>query len=222
MRLTSVVYQSSNVEIVLEDDFYSIKATKDLPIGHLVLIEHVLWGSYDYVTKGVARDSNLLDTLFPRTIAASPKNNVFEEKTKMNCFSFDGVTVMGNVISKFNHSCVPNCHLDILDFIGENKFYGTWTHRNVKAGEELTFDYVNKGDTEFHKDMKELHNFPCNCSAEDIEMNGKRAKVRLNMSAVFGDRDRKKINQMVDNYLRCGRGIIVSKSQKAFRKACSK
>lgn len=42
--LTHTVYLNSDLEVDYKDDFYSIKATRDLPVGQLVLIEHVMWG----------------------------------------------------------------------------------------------------------------------------------------------------------------------------------
>jgi hypothetical protein len=48
-----------------QHDFYSIKAKDDLPVGHMVLIEHVLWGDINLVANGVARDDNLFATVYP-------------------------------------------------------------------------------------------------------------------------------------------------------------
>jgi hypothetical protein len=218
-NFTSIVYKAPNVEIHYDNNFYSIKATKNLSKGHLVFIEHVLWGDTSYLCNGVARDDKLFQTLYPRP---DDDKHSFEEllkrKTMDNCFCFDGVFVLGSMSSKFNHSCTPNCHLDIMDYKEENKFYGAWTHKNVKAGEELTFDYANTSSPEYHDKMKKFHNFSCTCSNEFILQNRKRVTNRKNTGDVFRKRDKTLIYSMVDEYTETEHGQDVSIRQKALRK----
>lgn len=218
-NFTSIVFKSPNVEIHYDNNFYSIKATKDLSKGHLVFIEHVLWGTSSYLGNGVARDYELFKTLHPRP---DDDKHSFEEllgeKTMDNCFCFDGVNVLGSMCSKFNHSCTPNCHLDIMDYKEENKFYGAWTHKNVKAGEELTFDYANTTSPDYHDKMKKLHNFSCTCSKEFILQNSKRVNKRMNAGDAFRKRDKTLIYSMVDEYTDTAHGKEVSLRQKALRK----
>lgn len=213
---TYSVYLSNDVEINYKDDFYSIKATRDLPVGHLVLIEHVLWGETNDLVNGVMRDKSLFKSLYPRHCYTKNIQNAIQKTTK-NCFIFDKSHVLGNVISKFNHSCVPNCHLDFVDHVDSNKFYGVWTHRKVVQGDELTFDYVNKGDVSFHNTMKKLHQFCCKCTDDYILDNSKRSKIHVDIGAHFRDRDTSLINTIVDTYLANSIGRQVSKRQKELK-----
>lgn len=113
---TYQVFKSSDVNIDYQNDFYSIKANDDLPVGHMVLIEHVLWGDINIVANGVARDDNLFATLYPRpSQGVRSTEQLVADKTTSNVFVFGETYVLGDTISKFNHSCVPNCHLDIVD-----------------------------------------------------------------------------------------------------------
>lgn len=56
--------------------------------------------------------------------------------------------VDGNVARFINHACVPNCYSNIID--GEIWIIAA---RNVKNGEELTYNYFTDGDKEI----------PCRC-----------------------------------------------------------
>ena len=49
--------------------------------------------------------------------------------------------VGGNVARFINHSCKPNCWIDVVD-----KTIWVRAGRNIRAGEELTYDYNTEGD----------------------------------------------------------------------------
>lgn len=49
--------------------------------------------------------------------------------------------VGGNVARFINHSCKPNCWIDVVD-----KTIWVRAARNISAGEELTYDYNTEGD----------------------------------------------------------------------------
>ena len=62
------------------------------------------------------------------------------------CFKLTNRTVIdagvgGNVARFINHSCRPNCYIDIKDGV-------IWIRaaRSIRAGEELTYDYNTDGD----------------------------------------------------------------------------
>ena len=50
-------------------------------------------------------------------------------------------TVGGNVARFINHSCKPNCWIDVVD-----KTIWVRAARNIRKGEELTYDYNTEGD----------------------------------------------------------------------------
>jgi uncharacterized protein len=56
--------------------------------------------------------------------------------------------VGGNVARFINHSCRPNCWVDVVD-----KTIWIRAARNIEAGEELTYDYNTEGDK----------TIPCRC-----------------------------------------------------------
>jgi len=56
--------------------------------------------------------------------------------------------VGGNVARFINHSCTPNCWVEVVD-----KTIWIRAARNIRAGEELTYDYNTEGDK----------TIPCRC-----------------------------------------------------------
>ena len=67
---------------------------------------------------------------------------------KLNRLYVRDAAVGGNIARFINHSCTPNCWFEVV---------GTtiWIRaaRNIRAGEELTYDYMTVGD----------HTIPCRC-----------------------------------------------------------
>jgi SET domain-containing protein len=64
------------------------------------------------------------------------------------CFTLDARTVVdasvgGNIARFINHACRPNCYVQILDGV-------IWIRaaRNIRTGEELTYDYNTGGAAE--------------------------------------------------------------------------
>jgi SET domain-containing protein len=68
----------------------------------------------------------------------------------------DGTTIDGNIASNtakyINHSCRPNCEIDLYW-----KRVFVFAKRNIKAGEELSYDY----DTEYFEDY--IRPVGCRC-----------------------------------------------------------
>ncbi len=56
--------------------------------------------------------------------------------------------VGGNIARFINHSCTPNCWIDVVD-----KTIWIRAAHNIKAGEELVYDYNTEGDK----------TIPCRC-----------------------------------------------------------
>lgn len=145
-------------------------------------------------------DTDLSSELYPRN-TSDPG-----DKMDFNMFKFDNNFVLGRLFSKFNHSCIPNCHMDAADYIDNTRVYGMWVHRKIKAGEELTIDYVNTNVVEFHNAMKTKHGFKCSCTDEFIHMNDKRAEIHKNIGATFSARDRDYTAALVDQFLESKEG----------------
>ena len=88
----------------------------------------------------------------------------------------------------------------MADHVEKKRFYGLWTHRTIKKGEELTIDYVNNGSREYHDSMKDIHKFECSCTNLYIQQNEKRAEIHKELSHVFQVRDEKMIQRVVNYY----------------------
>ena len=66
----------------------------------------------------------------------------------------------GGLISKFNHSCDPNCGIR-LNASGGHDFIAM---RDIKAGEEATFDYAMRNNT--------IDHFPARCTCGEKACRG--------------------------------------------------
>ena len=122
--ITHTLFMSDGIEVAKSPSGdFSVRATRRLPAGTLVLMEHVFSDDMSGVTYAVRCHHQLYDTLWPRADGDAADNlfsaderimNTAVTKTQMNCFQFDQVVITA-AFSKFNHSCVPNCHMDIAD-----------------------------------------------------------------------------------------------------------
>ena len=67
---------------------------------------------------------------------------------KLNSRYVRDAAVGGNIARYINHSCTPNCYTQI---VGDT----IWIRaaRNIRAGEELTYDYATNGES----------SIPCRC-----------------------------------------------------------
>lgn len=168
--MTGVVLHD-DIEFKLSDNgAFSVRAKVDLRPGKLVLLEHIVYGNMEDMHAALMHDFSLCDTLYPRT--ATVDNST---KISFNMFSFNGIYVLGDKISKFNHSCNANAFLTVADRVNGDYIYGVWIVANIKAGEEVTLDYTSGGDVELHDNNKEKHNVKCDCT--DIDF--KRASARM-------------------------------------------
>jgi hypothetical protein len=209
-----IIYQHDCIRIGhdKERDYYSVVAECDIAVGTLVLLEYPVSGTEKTLMGALIIDQAFRDELYPRS-----ENDDIAEKVMTNSFKFDANLVLGRVISKFNHSCTPNCHVAMADFCNNDKVYGVWVHRPVQKGQELTLDYVNHGSVEYHDKMKEKHGFECSCTKQYILDNEKRADIHMNMSGTFRERNLGFIQERVNLYFAGKKGRAVYKAQ---RDAC--
>lgn len=200
---TCVIFQNAKVSVNYKDDYYSIIANEDLDVGTFVVLEHVISTiDRNNMCTFIMKDDDLFNTLYPRKFDNENIDRLFiksqkvdqdidydlfvkscqvQEKLLNNVFMFNEKYVLCNFISKFNHSCIPNCHMDVADNVKDKMFYGIWTHRKIKKNEELTIDYCQSGNVNHHNIMKNAMKWICNCTNEYIEANTKRAKIHMNI-----------------------------------------
>lgn len=68
----------------------------------------------------------------------------------------------GNAARWINHSCEPNCESEMVEKKGETRVY-IQAVRDIKAGEELSYDYGLEIDAPYTKKLK--NEFACWCGA---------------------------------------------------------
>ncbi len=213
MKFVGTVYEHTAVEYRKIDGAYSVYATKDIPVGTLILMEHVLWGTHKQCFQALRQDKRLVADLFPRT-----PNATIEDKLDYNSFIFFDHFVLGDRFSKFNHSCTPNCYMGLADKINDEQIYGMWTVQNVPAGTELCIDYVNHSNVEYHLSMKKKHGFTCKCDDAFIMLNDQRCDVRVNLGKTFRDREQDSIAKKVDQYMVTTTARYIVKNLRTIRK----
>jgi len=109
-------------------------------------------------------------------------------------FRIDEYTVcdaskQGNVARFMNASCTPNCYPKII-FLDGTKRVVVYAKRDIRAGEELCYDY--KFDLEFDPEKR----IPCICGSPDCRgfLNWDKRYVALPPAAAIADFDAKKNN----------------------------
>ena len=216
MATTHTLFTLKDVDIQYNDDQYAVVATADIPVGTLVLLEHVIWNTkYEPLLAALEIDKDLYNTLYPRLTSDEAFPDKAMDKIQFNAFRFyEDEFVIGSLVSKFNHSCKPNCHMGIADHIEGAKIYGIWVHRKITTGQQLTLDYVNCGDIKFHNSMLAQHGIQsCGCTDEYILKNANRSEIHMNMSSAFCEKEKARISNMVDAYVSSGKYKATLKTQ---------
>jgi hypothetical protein len=181
-----------------EKNNISIKSKIDVSKGTLILLEHVfsaesknvlfntlmfckdsLMGLYPRIDNNIIYDS---DDLLSKTT---------REKVDSNIFTFvdhnDPMYLIGDTVSKFNHSCTPNCH--VLPAFNSKylKIIGVWTLKDIFKGEEFLIDYSTV----------KLDRINCLCTDEehDKKNTARNITTRTNL-----ERDTTMIGMLMDAY----------------------
>ena len=104
------------------------------------------WGVY--ATQAIPKNKRIIDYAGEKI---SNRESLKRERRYIRnghiwCFKLTNRTVIdagvgGNVARYINHSCTPNCYVDIKDGV-------IWIRaaRTIRRGEELTYDYHTDGD----------------------------------------------------------------------------
>ncbi len=144
MALTHEIY-TDRIKIVLKEGEYAVIAEENIKCGTLILLEHVLVGTREFLSYAIAGNRILFDELCPRQwnvekwgekdmngYTWNGKNfdqllnegDIYnmqynaELKAHYNMFTFsEDKVIIGRTISKFNHGCWSNCLVTKLDNI---------------------------------------------------------------------------------------------------------
>jgi len=106
-----------------------------------------------FTTSPIRKGKRIVEYTGPR-VSKEEGDRIYDDKLVTYLFSLeDGRVIDGHGIAMFiNHCCDPNCETD--EVRGRIWIYAL---RNIKAGEELTYDYnLFDGDEEA----------PCSCGAK--------------------------------------------------------
>ena len=111
------------------------------------------WGVY--ATRAIPKNKRIIDYAGERIThkESSKREDRYLKKGHIWCFTLNRRWVIdagvgGNIARFINHSCKPNCYVEIKD--------GTiWIRaaRTIRRGEELSYNYNTTGDAEI----------PCRC-----------------------------------------------------------
>ena len=104
----------------------------------LVIRESAIHARGCYTTEAIKRNALIIEYVGSR-ISNNEANDLYDDYEQTYLFGLeDGKTIIDGygVAAFINHSCRPNCRTD--EFKGH-----IWiiADRNIKAGEELTYDY---------------------------------------------------------------------------------
>ena len=106
-----------------------------------------------YTTRPIRKGARIVEYTGPR-LSIAEADALYEHSERTYLFGLDsGVQVIdGDGIAAFiNHSCSPNCEVDEI----KGRVY-IFARRNIKAGEELAYDYnLYDGEDDDHA--------PCHC-----------------------------------------------------------
>jgi len=147
----------------IDKDYRFVQCVKDIRKGEILLIEHCCIDNMDRILlKGMVRyDEELYNSLYPRTtlwdestIYSEPLSedihDILSLKVVKNCFGEENTCILGNDISRFNHSSTPNATVfrQLVELTLNNEkikiaFLYVIAVKDIKVNEELYIKYNN-------------------------------------------------------------------------------
>lgn len=202
MKTTNIIFFDKKIKMKFIDDNYSVIADQNIKAGTLLLIEHPLQSeSMIDIMCNIICDPSLNKSLYPRnTIVSSKCDLSIGQKLEKNVFKFGKNYILGNMFSKINHSCKPNCHMSEVDHVNDQIYYGLWSTQDIIANEEINIDYCQTDDVKFHKSMSRYHNFKCDCTIDYIQKKNVIVKNRVDLCHKYKI-DKPIIKYHVDKYM---------------------
>ncbi|AQN68142.1 SEt and RNAse h domain protein [Saudi moumouvirus] len=191
------IYQHPGIEEQDQNNYKSVFATRDILFGELLLLEHSYSGSNTDAQLIVANNSILFDLYHPRVkkFCECKENERLQqsvEKVSHNCFGLNGNKILTFGITKFNHSCDPNCSVFIQERYRHSNteivFMELFAVRNIKKGTELKISYGP--ETGHNRD------FECNCG-KNIEERKKIFDTISSISRTLSERNRESIREKI-------------------------
>ena len=215
---TYPIYLSNYIKIETKNNYKSLIAAKDIEPDTLLLIEHLISLPVNEAILLVANNEYLYNELHPRKdkwndipLLKNRMDNALE-KVKMNGFHRSNEEiVLGDIISKANHSCDPNSiHKVVINttILDVNVIYiALINFKKIKKGEEVTFYYGNYRGHEF-----EINDFHCNCGRSNKQLD----EISLQLINIE-TQEYNKLEQIIKEKLKRTKNIEVLVAQKMFR-----
>ena len=109
-----------------------------------------------FAAEPIAKNTRVIDyagELIRNDEACEAREETYRERGELWVFRVNGAWsrdayVGGNIARFINHSCTPNCYFEVVD-----KTIWIRAARNIRRGEELTYDYRVIGE----------RTIPCRC-----------------------------------------------------------
>jgi hypothetical protein len=187
-NFTNVIFESGHINyFTKKDDYRGVRATADIKKGTILLIEHCLMGTSEYLMNTIVHDKELYNALSPRTDKWEKQMHITPEKyysevrkkVEANAFGHDswenGIWNLGFKLSSFNHSTVPNSiniwRKEPLGGISQYYVY-VKTINDISKGDEITISYgdgINSatGHNFISPDSEITHNISVACYGSD-------------------------------------------------------
>jgi hypothetical protein len=162
---TNIVYQNPKVEVIVSDDYASLRTKSAIECGDLIMIEHVIVANDPAIVVNiVSQNEELYRILYPRHPNEQRSTDNATSKVMSNMFRIEGNYALGKTISMINHNCNPNAlctHSTIDAFDIPVSFLIVYALRDIPDGEEICIMYST---TVGHEDTNTYHTFHCNCN----------------------------------------------------------
>jgi len=149
-------------------------AVRNIACGTMVIEEtpSILFAFGSAAEESVRNQFHAHSALEKETIMALQTSRADTKATLHGIIKNNGVGVRSNIhdcalcvtISRFNHSCAPNCEHSWHETLGKVRLYAT---RDVLAGEELTYSYINPflSRAQRLRQLQDHWGFTCACKA---------------------------------------------------------
>ena len=204
--MATQIILKDNIYVHNNNGYYSIKAKNNIKSGTIVLIEHVIaHRDIAMIHNTLVHCDKLREDLCPRKNECPTTKELITKKIRENMFVFsNNLCVLGDMCSKFNHSCNPNCFITCVDSIQDKnseyccEFYGIYVIKKIKKGEELFLDYSN-GHKSHHEKYSKYFGLVCDCTDHDKRL--KRSNIQFDIVQSYIKKDKKFITQITDEYI---------------------
>ncbi|XWV26599.1 SET domain-containing protein-lysine N-methyltransferase [Tupanvirus soda lake] len=198
----ALIYKHPDIELQDVNNFRSVRATRNIKTGELLILEHVFSAKSATCHLAIENNEALFNLYHPRITSfaetkAEDKTEQTKQKLSHNCFGVpNGNKVMNIYLQQINHSCTASCGVYIREdytFEGTNVvFMELYAIKNIEKDTEITINYGP--DTSHNRDFK------CDCGLE-IEKRQMIFSISSNLARTLSFDNNKNIKEKIFKYL---------------------